>query len=118
MDDENEVDPIVAEVNTDKFHAVSEMKRVFIPTGEKTKKGKDKLFPIFIRSIKVDCKRSGSSFKFPCQSRAGIISFGDSRQNDKSFGGLKTRYGIEQMTAELARMVGADNASVLVGALV
>lgn len=112
-----DIDPIVAEVSTENFHAVSEMKRIFITSGEKTKNGKDRKFPVFIRSIQLHCKRSGNSFKFPMQVRQNVVSFGDSRQNEKSFGGFKTRFNIEAMESELARMVGVDNAKTLVGSL-
>ena len=100
---------VTVEFETERFSGWAERKMAFPetvrPTGEKDR------ICIVLRTVVVCCKRSGNSFRFSGQRKGGVLTFGDSRYSEKDSGSvLKPRYNVLQLRAELARMIGPDNA--------
>ena len=99
---------VMVEFDSPNFGGWAE-KRLAFP--ETIKNGQKERVMVFIRSVVLCCKRSGSSFRFSGQRRGGILTFGDSRYGEKSSGViLKPRYKPMELRQELARMVGTENA--------
>ncbi len=96
---------------TQHYKASAESFKIYLPSKEVTKTGKTKTFPVFIRRIVLNCKRSGTEIKFPATTRKGVLSFGDSRPTANK---LPNRYDIPKMTSELNRLVGNEIAHCLV----
>ncbi len=101
------------QIETKNYVASAESFKVYIPAKQKevTKNGKTKSFPIYVRRIVLNCKRSGNEIKFPATTRKGILSFGDSRPTANL---IKSRYTIAQMIVELSNLVGNEIAKQLV----
>ncbi len=97
--------------DTKHYKASAESFKIFLPSKEVCKNGKPKTFPVFIRRIVLNCKRSGNEIKFPATTRKGVLSFGDNRPTANK---LKTRYTISEMNLELNRLVGNEIAHCLV----
>ena len=95
-------------LDTANFVASAESFRVFIPQANK-KNDKDGAIPVRIRRIQVACKRSGDVFKFPLTVRGGVSTFGDTRDSANK----DKRRSVREMRAELARMLGEENADRL-----
>lgn len=111
MADDNKVE---IAIDTPHYSCLAESFKIYIPSKDKkTKDGKPVSFPVYIRRIMLNCKRSGMEMKFSATNRNKETTFGDSRPNALK---LKTRYKVSEMKSELSRMLGGDIASQLVNA--
>ena len=107
--DDNKIE---VKFETPHYSCLAEAFKIFIPSKDKkTKDGKPVSFPVYIRRIILNCKRSGMEIKFPATSRHQELTFGDSRPSALK---IKPRYKCNEMLIELGRMVGKDIAGQLV----
>jgi hypothetical protein len=105
---------IQAEVETGAAWGCAEQARFFVPTGRKTKTGKDEKMPVYHRRIRTVCAATGKERVFSRMVRGGVESFGDSIQKEPGFGMTPFRRNRQELFAELARFLGAQNAQALV----